>query len=167
MRYIMSVILTISWALWIGGIAAVLLAVTAIFNEYPSDQRALAGRATAAVFRSFSFYELIVAAVALVAVVALRLMKPGYSRTGLFVLLALAALMAAISAGLITPRIDDLRAQGQSHSDAFKQLHGVSMTLFSGRALLLLAGSFFIPLALLRNSDRRLHGSGKGDVEKL
>jgi putative Mn2+ efflux pump MntP len=165
MRYVTSLVLMISWALWIGGIVAVLVGVTAIFGEFPGEQRATAGRAAAAVFRNFSFYELIVAAVALVTAVALRLMRPGYSRTSLFILLALAALMAAISAGIVTPRIDTLRLEGQSHSDAFKKLHGISMMLFSGRALLLLAGGFLLPVAMLRNTDRS--SSGMGDVEKL
>ena len=140
--------LTLCWALWFGGIIMLLIGVMAVFKEFPLEQRTTAGKATAAMFRAYGFYELAVASGALIAAVALRLMRPAKLRTALFALLAISALLAVVTTGVVTPNMETLRMAGEGTTDAFRKLHGQAMMLFSGRTVLLLIAGALLPWAV-------------------
>ncbi|HEV7301833.1 MAG TPA: DUF4149 domain-containing protein [Tepidisphaeraceae bacterium] len=150
MRYLASLMLAVCWALWFGGIIMLLIGVMAVFKEFPPEQRTTASKATAAMFRAYGFYELAVASGALIAAVVLRLIQPAKLRTAIFVLLALAALLAAVTTGIVTPNMEKLRMAGEGTTDAFRSLHGQAMMLFSSRTLLLLVAGVLLPLAIQR-----------------
>jgi len=186
MRYIAASVLVVSWGLWLGGIIAVLIGVSAIFAEFRgpdivaltaapmtgeiarvndvSTGSTTAGKATSSVFRAFGLYEMGVGAGALIGIVALRLMVPSKLGTIAFVCLALAASAAALTTGVVTPKIDALRLAGETKSPEFRKLHGQSMVLYSGRTLLLLATGFMLPALLVTRRDDRV--APDGDVVK-
>jgi uncharacterized membrane protein len=148
MRYLPPFVLTFCWAMWFGGIITLLLAVSAVFGEFPLEHRATAGKATAAMFRAFGLYELALAAGAMIGAVALRLRYPSALRTAIFVLLALSAIAASVTTGVVTPAIEELRRAGESNTVDFKRLHGQAMMLFASRTLLLLVVGVLLPNAL-------------------
>ena len=141
MRYGLSLLVMLAWALWFGGLMAVFITVTHLF----SADRATAVVAAPRIFISFERYQLILAAVALVATVAWRFREPRAVLTTLFIMFAVASVGAIVNAAIITPRMEELRLAGQSHGPAFAQLHGRSMIVFMCEAAaLLLAGGFIL-----------------------
>jgi hypothetical protein len=146
---VLPVLVTLAWGLWFGGVLAVFLAVTSLFDTFAPD-RALAGTAAAGVFRRFEFYQLVLAAAAVVAAAVWRLSAPAAPRrlTALLVLLALAAGTAGTSTFAISRRIETLRGQKQTTTPEFRRLHGVSMALYTAEALVLLGAGVVLPGAL-------------------
>jgi hypothetical protein len=147
MRYFLSILVAVAWALWLGGLIAIFLVVTQLSHTFV-DRREIFGQAGSAVFMMFERYQLIIGAVALVSSFGLRLMSPSTIRTALFGLLAVAAAGALVSPMYITPKIEGLRQIGQTQSEEFKKLHGRSMMVYSGDALILLAAGVLLPGAL-------------------
>ena len=149
MRYFLSILVTLAWALWFGGLILLFLVVTQLSHTFPAPRRAVFGEAGSATFMMFERYQLIVGAVALVTAFGLRLLSgPSAVRTTLFCLLALAAVGALLSPMVITPKIDALRKSGQTDTQEFKKLHGQSMMVYSGDALILLVAGTLLPAAM-------------------
>jgi hypothetical protein len=147
MRYVLSTLVALAWALWFGGVAGLFVAVPAVFR---ATDRATAGQIGSAIFNAFGRYQLAVAAVALIAAAALRLTTPGRARTGLFVLLGTAAVGASVFTGVITPRVDALRAVGRTQTPEFRTLHRASELVVAGQMLALLGAGCVLPAALRR-----------------
>lgn len=147
MRHVSKFVLMLFWALWFGGLLTLMLGVMAIFKEFVPD-RLTAGRATAAFFRAWGFYELAVAAGALIGAAAARLLAPSRMGTVLFAMLAVAAVLAVATTGVVMPRLETLRVAGEQQTAAFKQLHGIANTLFLARTLVLLGAIFPLNVAL-------------------
>jgi hypothetical protein len=152
MRYGLALVTTLAWALWFGGLMALFLFVSHLFRA----DRATAVVAAPKMFLAFERYQIMLAAVALIASAAWRLSTPRAMLTALFFLFALAASGTIVSATLITPRMEELRKQGESSSPAFRQLHGKSMMVYTSEAALLLIGGLILPAALRppRRTDR-------------
>lgn len=148
MRYFLSALVAIAWALWFGGLITLFLVVTQLSTTFAFPRRDIFGEAGSAVFMMFERYQLVVGGMALVGAFGLRLVSPGGIRTALFGALALAAVGAVVSPMVVTPRIDALRRAGRTDTAEFKQLHGRSMMVYSGDALVLLAAGTMIPGAI-------------------
>lgn len=146
---LLPVVVTLAWGLWFGGVVMVFLAVTSLFETFAPD-RALAGTAAAGVFRRFEFYQLFLAAVAVVGSAVWRGFAPQGPRrpTILLVLLALAAGTALTSTFAVSSRIERLREQRLTDTPQFRRLHGVSMSVYTGQAALLLAAGLVLPGAV-------------------
>jgi hypothetical protein len=141
MRYGLSLLVMLAWGLWFGGLMTVFLTVTHLFRM----DRATAVAAAPRIFIQFERYQLILAAVALVATVAWRFQEPRAVLTTLFILFAIASVGAIVNAAVITPKMEELRLAGQSSGPAFGALHARSMVLFMCEAVaLLLAGGFIV-----------------------
>ena len=69
-------------------------------------------------------------------------------------LLAAATVPAALTPMLITSKMEQLRLQGQSSSEQFKKLHGISMIVYSGQTLILLAAGLTLPWTLREENKR-------------
>jgi hypothetical protein len=140
----------IAWALWFGGLGALFLFVTRLFIV----DRPTALKAAPILFLVFERYQLPLAAAALVGTVCWRILGASARVTVLFVLLAAATVPAALSPILITSRMEQLRLQGQSSSEQFKKLHGISMIVYSGQTLILLAAGLTLPWTLREENKR-------------
>ena len=141
MRYGFAFLTTLAWALWLGGLMTLFLLVSHLF----SADRATAVVAAPRMFLAFERYQILLAAVALIATVAWRLTDQRGLITTLFVMFAVASVGAIVSASVITPKMEALRQAGQSSSPAFRALHGQSMIVFSLEAVaLLIAGGFLM-----------------------
>jgi Domain of unknown function (DUF4149) len=143
-RKLAAGLVCVSWGLWFGGLGALFLFAARLFNQ----DRETALKAAPILFLIFERYQLLLAAAALVGVVCWRISGGGVRVTFLFSLLAAAALPAALSPILVTSRMEQLRAQGQSSSEQFKKLHGISMIIYSGQTLILLAAGLTLPWTL-------------------
>jgi hypothetical protein len=145
----LAVAVTLAWALWFGGLITLFLAVTSLFDTFAPD-RHVAGTAAAGIFRRFEFYQLALAAVAVVAAALWRASDGAaapYRRTLVLILLALAGGMALVSKFAVSNRIENLRENKLTDTPEFRRLHGLSMTVYSGEALTLLVAGLLLPCA--------------------
>jgi hypothetical protein len=137
-------ILLLAWALWFGGMMALFLFVQKLFHE----NRTVAIDAAPRMFLAFELYQLILAAIALVAAFVWRLGVPSKLITSVFTLLGIATFIAVVGTMMVTPKMEQLRRAGQSSDPRFMKLHGISMALYSGEAAFLLAGGVVAFIAL-------------------
>jgi hypothetical protein len=144
MRYLIWVGLLLAWALWLGGLAMVLSAAAMYF----ATDRELAPRAASLLFLHFERFQIITAACSVILAGIMAVRPGGTARRLLLVGILLAALLAVISSQAITPRIEQMRQQGQTQTAAFKRFHGISMSLLLGELVILAACGFAMPLAV-------------------
>ncbi len=131
-------------ALWIGGLAALALSGTPVFDELerrdPEHGRALAGYVFGAILERFQFWSWIFGA-ALLTCLALRAIIGPRPRRFAIRMWAVAALLGLSAAGavLVTPRVAAIRDEAQGLVSAwpaddprrqeFNRLHGLSTAL--------------------------------------
>ena len=152
MRYFLSILVAVAWALWFGGLITLFLVVTQLSKIF-IDRRDIFGQAGSGTFIMFERYQLVVGALALISAFALRLVSPAVVRTAFFSVLILAAVGAVASPMWITPKIEALRQAGETSSPQFKKLHGVSMMVYSADALILLVAGTLLPAAINKESE--------------
>ena len=152
MRYGVAMVTVIAWGLWFGGLGALFLFVSYLFVT----DRKIAIVAAPKMFAVFETYQLFVAAVALVAAAAWRLMSPGRAAiTFIFMMMALSAVGTIASALAIRPPLERMRIEGQTATPQFERLHKISERVYSAQALVLLAAGVVIPIALSPPRPRR------------
>ena len=145
----LPLVLTFCWALWFGGLIALFLVVTSLFDTFAPD-KALAGTAAAGVFRRFEVYQLVLAAVAVIVAAVWRASASAHrgAKSAVLVLVLLAAALApAITFG-VSRRIEGLRRERLTATPEFRRLHGISMGLYACEAALLLAAGLVLPMAV-------------------
>ena len=159
MRYFFSVLCTVAWALWFGGVMALFLFVVLLSHTFAEPRKELFAEAATATFLAFERYALVVGAVALIAAFGLRVITAGLSRTILFCLLALAGGATVVSTRIVTPKIVELheqqvRMQGLDQTPdvagvkEFQRMHAISGMIYTADAALLLAAGVLLPLAI-------------------
>jgi len=148
LRKIAASLVCIAWALWFGGLGALFLFVTDLFAK----DRPTALNAAPQMFLVFERYQILLAAAALLGVVAWRILAGSIRVTVLFIMLASATLPAALGPMFVTSRLEQLRRQGQSSSPEFRKLHGISMIVYTGQTLILLAAGLTLPWAMREES---------------
>jgi hypothetical protein len=161
MRYLLATVVAVAWALWLGGLIALFLFVQTLFRQ----DRPVAVEAAPRMFAAYQMFQLAVGAVALVAVVAWRLVEPRRALTGIFSLFAVAALGAVLLSTLIMPRMEKIRAAGQSSGPEFRQLHGRSMVLYLGETAALLAAGTLLPAAMRGRREEDTRNATEATVE--
>jgi hypothetical protein len=142
-RNIAAVLVSVCWALWLGGLVALFLFVTRLF----SFDRNLAIQTAPQLFAVFERYQIVLAALGLVSIMGLRVSGKSVQIAALFWLFAIATLPAALGPIFISRRMQALVADGQTGTPEFKKLHGESMLLYSGETLVLLAAGTVLPWA--------------------
>src|SRR4051794_3670218 len=105
MRRLTSIASLFAWSLWFGGTIALFVFVQALFR----NDRAIAIQAAPQLFDVFQKYQLILAAVTLVAVVAWRIAAPSAWIVACFVLLAVATFAGVGISLWPMPRMTQLR----------------------------------------------------------
>jgi hypothetical protein len=151
MRYLISTVVALAWALWLGGLLALFIFVKRLFG-YDHD---LAAQAAPQLFLVFQKYQLILAAALLAGTVAWRVLRGGRAVVTMFILFGLATAGASVLPMAIVSKMEVLRAEKRTDSAEFKRLHGESMAVLSGETLMLLVGGCFLPAAMagVRNSN--------------
>jgi hypothetical protein len=152
MNWLFSRVLLLAWAVWLGGLVGVFVAVTRVFGGLAPD-RALAGTVAAGVFHSWERAMLYCAAACLASSLALALRRASRAAWGTVLLLVLAAAGTGVSAWVITPGIDRLRAAGLTQTPEFRSRHGLSMATYCGIALVLLGAGLTLRLDGVRGEQ--------------
>jgi hypothetical protein len=155
MRYVASILLTLSSALWLGLLAALFLFAPAIFQAFAPD-KALAGRATSAMFSKFAQAQLALAAMGLLGAFLAYVHHKRPAHVSLFVLFALACVGAVVYKMLLNPKMEELRLTGRTTDPAWAKFHGGAMALSTATALLMLAALLLTAYAqrdLLKKTD--------------
>jgi hypothetical protein len=145
MRYVLCLLLTLSWALWLGGQATLVLLIVTLFRT----DRDTAVRAGPILFHAFERYQLFCAAVATVSAIALFIISRRKILLAMIAAFLLAATGGIISITAVTPRMEQIWRDGKSDSPNFQILHRYSSTLYRAEMLLLLAAGCALPAALL------------------
>jgi hypothetical protein len=133
MRTICQYVALIAWALWFGGLITTFIFVLTLFHE----DRELAIQTAPRLFHVFEIYQLILAGLLLTSSIILK-------RKIASVLLLLTAIGAVVSPLLITPRITEMQRLGETHTPQFGQLHGLSMSVYTADAALLLVAGLIL-----------------------
>jgi hypothetical protein len=144
MRYLTSALVTLTTALWFGGLVTLALLVMAVFISSGLD-RETAGRATSSMFVWFGKAQLVVAAVALIATFLAYLQRRGGVVVLLFVLQIVATLAAVAFNMFVVPKLEGLRIAGQSQSADFQTLHKQSERLMTGVIAILFVATLVVP----------------------
>jgi len=130
MKWFWNATWSIAWALWLGGVAAIMILVQRLFHF----DRTVALAAAPQMFLVFEKYEVVLAIIAAVTL----LVGEHRKRIAPVALTAFGVLNAIVSAFVITPRIEFLRKAGLTDSTRFRALHGTSMTLYLVQMICLL-----------------------------
>jgi len=144
MRTTLSILVTLAWALWLGGLVTLFITVITLFRF----DRTIAIQTAPQIFLMWERYQLALAAAALIATFALRLLTKSAMTSVLFILFALCSLCASLSPILLTKKMEALRAQGQTDSTEFKQLHQRSNIVYTSETGILLLAGILLPVTL-------------------
>ena len=155
-----SILLVLAWGLWFGGLIMLFIAVSSLFSEFPAHHE-IAGQGAAHIFRIFNRYQIVLAAVTLLAAFACRPSGGSWATNVLLTALA-AAVMALVWSVWLASKIEAIRLHGDTHSAEFAHLHGWSMGLSSLESLFLLAAGFVVPIVV--EQRRLLRGTGGSPV---
>jgi len=144
LRNFFAILTLLAWGLWFGALAGLVLFVVTLFHT----DRSQAVRLAPQLFRVFERGELLLAAVALCGVAGWWAVQRSPALLGVFALLGLAAIGAAISAGYLTPMMVHMVDAGKSSSADFAALHAKSEALYKAVfTALLVAGGMLATLA--------------------
>jgi Domain of unknown function (DUF4149) len=139
MRNLLNFLVTVAWALWIGGTIATFVFGLNLFHKYPDAQYpGLAGQANSAMFLVFGWYELALAAVAIAGTGALIIVYPSKPTLMLVLWLMFAGGVSLFSGLGMTPRMEILRTEGKAKTVEFQKLHAKSMIAMTTQSLMLL-----------------------------
>jgi hypothetical protein len=144
MRYGLSLIVALAWALWLGGLMTLFITISHLF----SVNRPIAVQAAPEIFAVFERYQILLAFVALLFTAIWRLTTPRKFLTALFFLFALASVGTIISSAVVSPKMQTLRMAGQSSGPEFRKLHGFSMIAYTAEAALLFAAGVVLTGAM-------------------
>lgn len=146
LRRLAAIVVWLATGLWLGGMVHLFISVQMLFREFPRHSSRVAIDAAPRLFEAFERYQLVLAAVALLAAFAWYCAARLRTILITFVLLALAAAAAVVSTTTISAKMQTLRREGLSSSPEFKSLHARSMIFYVSQATLLLAAAVTLPL---------------------
>jgi hypothetical protein len=145
---LLSLLITIFWALWFGGAISLFIFVTSLFNR----DRELAIKVAPILFLTFERYHLILAATAIVLSGIWLIAGKSRMKAALFVVFFLAGFATFISGAVVTPKIMQLREQNQIKTHEFARMHGISMMVYSSEAILVLLAGILLQIESSRAS---------------
>src|SRR4051812_43824512 len=148
MRYFLSILVAVAWALWFGGLVGMFLFINRLFESMKGEYRSVFDEVAPHQFTMAERFSLVAGALALLATFGLRLLSPRRALTGLFCILAAAAVLAVLKPGFITQKMTDMVHPGATPTAEVRKLHGLSMMASTVEAVLLLLAGAFLPAAL-------------------
>src|SRR3954454_19729762 len=137
-RVLSTLVLTV-WGLWLGSIAGIFISVTSLSHTF---QRSASGdvninfaNSASNVFRLYELIQLGFAGAALLLTFTWQLCR-GATRfkVVLFALFALATVSSVCETAYVTPKVVELQNKGESSTDEFKKMHGLSFGLYTANA---------------------------------
>jgi Domain of unknown function (DUF4149) len=143
MRTLLQNITTLAWALWLGGLASLFLFVTTLFR----NDHEQAAHTAPQLFLAFERYQIILAAVSVVGTLAWRWTNRSALLDTILILFALATALSVLSSSVLTPRILQFAAEGETHTPEFLKAHGESMLAYTTETALLLIAGLILPWA--------------------
>jgi hypothetical protein len=152
---LLKILIQITWALWFGGVMGLFLSVQVLFHQ---TDRAVFLASAPRLFLAFEKYQILLAVTSLVLTLTWCATARTRRLTWLLTLFAIAALGAVVEATTITPRIEALRIAGETHTPQFLRLHGLSMCVYMGVAITLLAAGI---LQALDSAAKPAHRSAR------
>lgn len=158
MRYLLSLIVTFTWALWFGGLSALIIFVMAMF----SNDRPIAPEANSTLFLTFEKYHLTIAAISVIGTFIWYEIHPSFTKVVLFFCLMVSAMTAAFTPRMVNQIIDmqlqtpvsvyrypHLRqSTTQPYSEQFMRLHQRSKEIYGLEFIALLTAGVFLPGAI-------------------
>jgi hypothetical protein len=136
----LSIIVTLAWGLWFGGLITLFVVATATFRE----SHELGRTANPVIFRAFEPYILLVAGVATVAGIAWLVVNRSLSLRAIAVLLVLSAIASGYAHYGVSRPMQSLSPS----SPEWKSLHGRSMMLYTAQSALLTLAGLLLPTAM-------------------
>src|SRR5258706_1246965 len=105
MRYFLSILVAVAWALWFGGLVGMFLFIDRLFESMKGEYRSVFDEVAPHQFTMVERLSLVAGALALLATFGLRLLSPRRALTGLFCILAVPAGLAVLKPLLITHKM--------------------------------------------------------------
>src|SRR5258706_1162519 len=127
MRYFLSILVAVSWALWFGGVVGMFLFINRLFESMKGEYRPVFDVVAPQQFTMAERFALVAGALALLSTFGLRMLSPRRALTGLFCVLAAAAVLAVLKPMFITQKMIEMIHPGQTPTAEFRRLHGLSM----------------------------------------
>ena len=153
MTRLLATLVTLAWALWLGGMIMLFVTLGSIFTT-PGIDRTTAGDVAAGLFPKFERMQLAFAALCLLGTFGWWLAGRSRAKLVLFALFGLATLAAVIETAAITPRIESMRVRGQRGSAEFDRMHRISSRVYMSGAMVLLAAGLVLPSAISADAHR-------------
>lgn len=156
MRSALTIVHAAALTLWLGGLVALFIFVQVLFKT----DRAVAANAAPILFRTFEVYQLGLLVIALLSLLAWRMLACSRWKKWMTVLVVLAGAMAVAETAFVSSRMRTLMAGGPEATAAgtdagaeFRRLHGYSMMLYSGETILLAIAACLLPSAIRAEAD--------------
>lgn len=153
MNRLLSMIVSLAWALWLGGLVTLFATLGTIFTM-PGFDRETQGAFAARLFPMFERMQLIFAAVSLLSTAAWWIAGRSRLKLALFGMFAVATLVAVFETTRVTPAVQRLVATGQRGTPEFERMHNLSTRVYTSGAVVLLVAGFVLPGAI--RSDVRI-----------
>jgi hypothetical protein len=151
MRRLLSCLLLLTWSCWFGGTIALFVFVQSLFARYPKSVSMTAVEGAPVLFNTFGKMQLVLAAVSLLLTFLWRLKSRRADVTVIFSLLGGASVGAVALGAWVVPKMNALRAAGETTGKTWGMLHGVSSSIYLAEAALLLAAGVLILIATYRD----------------
>ncbi len=153
MRTVLSYVISLCTALWLGGLVMLFIALMSVFKH----NRGLGGQVGPILFSKFEPYQLALAVIAIACTIAWRMYACSRAKKMLLASLLGAAVIAVINYTYITPQIIDLwNTPREDSAERFAQLHQTSRHLYTGTTVLvLLAGGALVKSLREESADAR------------
>src|SRR3954470_17087710 len=148
MRYFLSSLAAVAWALWFGGLVALFLFINTLFNTMKVEYREVFDVIAPKQFLMSERFSIVAGGFALLVTFGLRLLTPRRAVTGMCVALMAAGAICVGKTLIITPKMLPMIHPGEAPSPEFMRLHGMYMLAGLVEALVLLIAGFFLPAVM-------------------
>jgi glucan phosphoethanolaminetransferase (alkaline phosphatase superfamily) len=133
MQRVWNTIAHLVCGLWLGGLIALFIFVVRLFHV----NHDLGVQAAPQLFEVFEIYQFYVAAVAILAAIIL-------GRKSVLILFLLATVFACVVHFALTPKILEMARLGQTHTDEFGEIHGISMLVYMTDTILVFVAGILL-----------------------
>jgi hypothetical protein len=159
MRFLLSRLTIIIWAVWSGGIVTLAILVMGLFRA----DREIALKAAPLLFVGFDRFQMSLAGLSLLCTILWLIVVRSRWIAALLVGFLLPAMLAAQVSVITLPRMEAIRQAGASHdSPEFRKLHSRATTLYLlETVLLLLSGAIILPRALTDSAPHTAAAAGQ------
>jgi hypothetical protein len=151
MRYVLSLLLVLTWALWFGGQVTLVILIVTLF----STDHDTAVRAGPIIFHVFERYQLVLAALAMLGAASLFFFLRRRILLVILGCLCVAAIGGIVSMTSITPAMEQLWREGKSQGPEFHALHKRSSMVYRIEMVLLLVSGLLLPRAITSPAARQ------------